>query len=156
MKITAMYWSATGTTEKIVTAIARELAGSFTGFTSYDFTLPAARAQGKTFGPDDLVGRVPNVLLNYLSTVEGNGALAVPVVLFGNRNFDDGLIELRDILEADGFHTIAGAAFVGEHAFSRTLAAGRPDAQDMQAARGFARQVMIMLREKRWRKPVPV
>ncbi len=164
MNIYAMYWSATGTTEKIVTAIARELAGSFTGFTSYDFTLPAARAQGKTFGPDDLVvfgtpvyaGRVPNVLLNYLSTVEGNGALAVPVVLFGNRDFDDGLIELRDILEADGFHTIAGAAFVGEHAFSRTLAAGRPDAQDMQAARGFARQVLSMLREKRWRTPVPV
>lgn len=55
MNIYAMYWSATGTTEKIVTAIARKLAGSFTGFTSYDFTLPAARAQGKTFGPDDLV-----------------------------------------------------------------------------------------------------
>ena len=35
------------------------------------------------------------------------------------------------MLEADGFHTVAGGAFVGEHSFSRTLGAGRPDAQDM-------------------------
>ena len=50
--------------------------------------------------------------------------LAVPVVLFGNRNFDDGLIELRNILTEDGFMPVAGGAFVGEHAFSRTLGAG--------------------------------
>ena len=129
MKITAMYWSATGTTEKIVTTVAHEIAEGSTGFTSYDFTLPAARAHGKRFTPDDLVvfgtpvyaGRVPNVLLKYLSTVEGGGAKAVPIVLYGNRNFDDGLIELRDILEKNGFHTIAGAAFVGEHAFPARL-----------------------------------
>lgn len=164
MNIHAMYWSATGTTEKIVTAIAREIAGSVTGFTSYDFTLPAARQSCPDFGPDDLVvfgtpvyaGRVPNVLLKYLATVQGNGALAVPVVLYGNRNFDDGLIELRDILEANGFHTIAGAAFVGEHAFSRTLAAGRPDAQDMETARGFAGKILSMLSSGSWRTPVPV
>lgn len=164
MKITAMYWSATGTTEKIMTTVAHEIAEGSTGFTSYDFTLPAARAHGKRFTPDDLVvfgtpvyaGRVPNVLLKYLGTVEGGGAKAVPIVLYGNRNFDDGLIELRDILEKNGFHTIAGAAFVGEHAFSRTLAAGRPDAQDLDTAREFGQQILSMLREKRWRTPVPV
>ena len=75
---------------------------------------------------------MPNLLLPYIrDKVKGNGALAVPVSLFGNRNFDDGLIELRNVLEADGFHTVAGGAFVGEHSFSRTLGAGRPDAQDM-------------------------
>ena len=38
-----------------------------------------------------------------LRTVEGGGALAVPVVCYGNRNFDDSLVELRDLLEADEF-----------------------------------------------------
>ncbi len=57
---------------------------------------------------------MPNLLLPYIrDKVKGNGALAVPVSLFGNRNFDDGLIELRNVLEADGFHTVAGGAFVG-------------------------------------------
>ena len=29
--------------------------------------------------------------------------MAVPVVAYGNRNFDDALIELRNILESRGF-----------------------------------------------------
>jgi len=55
------------------------------------------------FGVPVYAGRVPNVLLKYLDKVQGNGALAVPIVLFGNRNYDDALIELRNILEKNGF-----------------------------------------------------
>ena len=145
--IHAMYWSATDTTKTVVRTIAQTLAQhAETDCQVFDFTLPASRETVKTFGTDDLVvfgtpvyaGRVPNLLVKYLHTVVGGGALAVPVVLFGNRDYDDGLMELRNILEEDGFHTIAGAAFVGEHAFSRTLAAGRPDADDLAEARAFA------------------
>ena len=115
----------------------------------YDFTLPAARQGAPDFAPEDLVifgtptyaGRVPNVLLKYLATVEGHGAAAVPVVTFGNRAFDDSLIELRDILAEHGFVPFAAAAFVGEHSFSTTLAAGRPDADDLAQAAQFAAQV---------------
>ncbi len=147
MKLHAMYWSATGTTRKVVREIANVLSAHLGGkVTVHDFTPPEARETAYSFGKDDLVvfgtpvyaGRVPNVLLPFLKTIAGGGALAVPVVLFGNRNFDDGLIELCGLLEADGFHTVAGAAFVGEHAFSRTLAAGRPDADDLAEARDFA------------------
>ena len=68
----------------------------------------------------------------------GGGALAVPVVLFGNRNYDDALIELRNILIADGLHPIAAGAFVGEHSFSRELGAGRPNAGDEALMDEFA------------------
>lgn len=155
-KIWAMYFSPTGTTEKIVTCIADELAASG-GKTEnepasrFDFTLPQARAEGKNFTGRDAVvfgvpvyaGRVPNVLLKYLDTVQGGGALAVPVVLYGNRNYDDALIELRNILEKNGFHTIAAAAFIGEHSFSKILAAGRPDEQDLKLAREFASRIAL-------------
>lgn len=81
---------------------------------------------------------MPNVLLPYLTEkVKGNGAYAVPVVSFGNRNYDDALIELRNILEQDGFRTVAGGAFVSEHSFSKTLAAGRPDAKDLASMQEF-------------------
>lgn len=147
----AMYFSPTGTTEKIVTKIAETMDESYRTFS---FNLPKARAEGKTFGEKDLVifgvpvyaGRVPNVLLKYLETVKGCGALAVPVVLYGNRNYDDGLIELRNILEHNGFKTIAAAAFIGEHSFSKILAAGRPDGQDMEIAVNFAKKVEEKLR----------
>ena len=149
-KVWAVYFSATDTTKKTVLTITDEAARLLGAEREdYDFTLPGMRENGFAAGKDDLVifgtpvyaGRVPNVLLKYLATIQGNGALAVPVVLFGNRNFDDGLIELRDILENTGFHTVAAAAFVGEHSFSKTLAAGRPDADDMKEALAFAGKV---------------
>ena len=149
-KVWAVYFSATDTTKKTVLTIADEAARLLGAEREdYAFTLPGMRENGFAAGKDDLVifgtpvyaGRVPNVLLKYLATIQGNGALAVPVVLFGNRNFDDGLIELRDILENTGFYTVAAAAFVGEHSFSKALAAGRPDADDMKEALAFAGKV---------------
>lgn len=149
-KIWAMYFSPTGTTEKIVKCVADVLAGEDQA-EIFDFTLPQVRVQGKSFTEQDAVvfgvpvyaGRVPNVLLKYLDTVQGGGALAVPVVLYGNRNYDDALIELRNILEKNGFHTVAAAAFVGEHSFSKILAAGRPDEKDMAIAKEFAEKILL-------------
>ena len=141
----AVYFSGTGTTERTVTHIAGELARLLAApCRSLDFTRPQVRQQELDFCQSDLVvlgtpvyaGRVPNVLLPFLrEKVRGGGALAVPVVLFGNRNYDDALIELRDILQQDGFRCVAAGAFVGEHSFSRTLGAGRPDDGDMAGRR---------------------
>ncbi len=146
-KVWAVYFSATKTTEKTVCTIAEALAHELgISWGKRDFTLPEARKEEYCFGEDDVVimgtpvyaGRVPNVLLPFLGTVKGQGTKAVPVVLYGNRNFDDALAELRDILESQGFLCIGAAAFVGEHAFSGTLAAGRPDTEDLKAAKEFA------------------
>lgn len=146
-KVWAVYFSATGTTKRVVEHIAKkaaEAAGAEYGVR--DFTLPQARTGALRFHPNELVifgtpviaGRVPNVLLKYLGTISGGGAAAVPVVVYGNRDYDDALIELRDILEEGGLHTVAAAAFIGEHSFSDSLAGGRPDAADLEIAGGFA------------------
>ena len=149
-KIWAMYFSPTNTTKTTVTTIATTLAETLDApLEQLDFTLPRAREKVATFTKNDLVvfgtpviaGRVPNVLLPYLNTVVGGGALAVPVVCFGNRDYDDALIELRNILEADGFHTIAGGAFIGEHSFSKTLAGGRPDQADLSIMVQFGKDI---------------
>ena len=83
------------------------------------------------FGTPVYAGRVPNLLLPYIrDKVKGNGALAVPVSLFGNRNFDDGLIELRNVLERTAF-TPWRAALSWGSTLSPGPGGGRPDAQDM-------------------------
>lgn len=148
--ICAMYFSPTGTTAMVVTAIARRIGKALRIRTDvFDFTAKPARESLKTFGENDIVvfgmpviaGRIPNLLLGYLDSIKGGGALAIPVVLFGNRAYDDALIELRDILLRNGFRTIAAAAFVGEHSFSDVLAKGRPDGKDMAVADVFADRV---------------
>ncbi|MDR1621861.1 MAG: EFR1 family ferrodoxin [Synergistaceae bacterium] len=146
-KIWALYFSPTGTTQKIVTEAAGVVAKSFeTPLEVFDFTLPSARAAVPAISSSDFTvlgvpvyaGRVPNVLLKYLASINGMGAAALPVVLYGNRDYDDALIELKDILEEDGFHVLSAAAFVGEHSFSDTLAGGRPDEADLETAARFA------------------
>ncbi|MBE6919059.1 MAG: ferredoxin [Ruminococcaceae bacterium] len=149
--IWAVYFSATGTTEKTVRTVAAAAAEVLDApWQAVSFTLPQERQEKLQFCTGDLVfvatpvyaGRVPNVLLPFLTeNVIGNGALAVPVVLYGNRNYDDALMELRNILQANHFACVAGAAFVGEHAFSRVLAAGRPDAEDCALIEGFGEAV---------------
>jgi len=147
-----MFFSATDTTKQIVSRIADtmlETIGGEADVNRIDFTLPEARKNAAAFTSEDIVlvgvpvyaGRVPNVLVQYLNTIKGNGALAIAVVVYGNRDYDDALIELRDILAAHDFIVIAGAAFVGEHAFSRSLGAKRPDEKDMKAADKFANQI---------------
>ena len=147
-KVWAVYFSGTGTTEKTVTRIAHRLAEVLdAGYEVYDYTLPAARQRQVTIPAGDVAvvgcptyaGRVPNLLMPYLrDMVHGTGALAVPVVLFGNRNYDDALIELSKLLTGNGFTCVAGGAFVGEHSFSRALGAGRPNEADMTEMDAFA------------------
>lgn len=156
-KINALYFSPTGTTEKIVKTIADNISLTYMEnleISHIDITLPEGRKAPISFGADDMVvagvpvyaGRVPNVLLKFLNTLSGNGATAVAVVLYGNRDYDDALIEFRDILTSNGFQVIAGGAFIGEHSFSTTLGAGRPDAHDLAAAADFASKIADKMR----------
>lgn len=151
-KIRTLYFSPTGTTRKVVLGIAEklaELSGTDVNLHHCDFTLPAVRKNSFSFDSEDLVvagvpvyaGRVPNLLLKFLETLSGNGAQAVVVVLYGNRDYDDALIEFRDILASRGFRVMAAGAFIGEHSFSTTLGAGRPDARDMAVAMDFAYKI---------------
>ncbi len=147
--IITFYFSGTGTTRKVVQQLAKSLAdkmGKSVEIKNLDFSLPEVRENTPIFSKEDIViagvpvyaGRVPNVLLKYLNTIQGNGALAVAVVLYGNRNYDDGLIELTDILTEKGLTVIAAGAFIGEHSFSNILAQDRPDASDMEKVEAFA------------------
>lgn len=140
-------FSPTGTTLRVARALGESLAARLSlPLIETNFTTVAARAQPLRFKADELVifgtpvyaGRVPNLLLPFLKQTQGCGALVVPLVLYGNRAYDDALLELRLLLEDCGCPCLGGAAFIGEHSFGRKLAANRPDALDLQEATRFA------------------
>ncbi len=116
-------------------------------FEEIDLTSPEAREREYRFGPGDLVvagspvyaGRIPNKIMpDWKSCLSAEGAVAVPIVVFGNRSFGGALTELRVILQDAGFKIAGGAALVSRHAFSDKVGAGRPDGTDEEEIRAFA------------------
>ena len=150
-KVHAVFFSPTGNAKKVICTVADAVGTALGVPVAYDdFTLPQARQETRSYGPGDLVifgtptyaGRIPNKLLPFVqSGFQGNGALAVPVAVFGNRSYDNALMELRNELEAHGFHTVAGAGVPTEHVFSDKLAPGRPNADDLAELAEFGRKI---------------
>ena len=85
-------------------------------------------------------GRVAPVALQRIKRLKGNNSPAIVVVVYGNRDYEDALLELRDTVASLGFTPLSAGAFIGEHSYSTAempVAAGRPDATDLQIARTF-------------------
>ena len=138
------HFSPTGGTKKITDAIA---AGFHTPVVEMDLTKADSAV---TLGENDALmavlpvyaGRVPQISLERLSALKCTGQKAVAVVVYGNREFDDALLETKEALEANGFRVIAAAAFLAEHSIARSIASGRPDGEDEAICRQFASDVM--------------
>lgn len=89
-------------------------------------------------------GRVAETAMERLERISGENSFVVPVVVYGNRDYEDALLELKDWCSGHGFTPVAGAAFIGEHSFSRpdrSIAGNRPDSLDLKVANGFGQQV---------------
>lgn len=152
-RIAAAYFSPTGGTRKVAREFlkaAKALQSSF-GIESIeerDFTLPENR-KTTSYGSSDLVfvfmpvyfGRIPSPFHGFLP-FEFNGALVVPVAVFGNRDYDDALRELADECSRIGGLIPAGAAFVARHSQHPLLGAGRPDASDSRSAFEFVEMLL--------------
>lgn len=146
-KAFAIYFSPTGTTQRSVTAFVE---GMGVPMEKVDLTIPKTRQIFKrSFSGRELVavglpvygGRLPKNLDDFFFGLKGDGTPAVAIVVYGNREFDDAMIELRMRLEERGFIVKAGAAFIGQHTFSVKIATGRPDADDLAIANDFGRKV---------------
>lgn len=93
-------------------------------------------------------GRIPSTAIERLKNLRADGSPAVLVVVYGNRAYEDALLELKDLATGLGFKAVAGAAFIGEHSYSTPetpIATGRPDEADLEKARAFGAKVKAKL-----------
>ena len=142
-----IYFSPTGGTGKVADILAR---GLFPNWQAIDLCEPTTP---KELTNEDVClisvpsygGRVPTLNLERLRSIQGNGAKAILVCVYGNREWDDTLTELQDTLEELGFVCAAAVAAVAEHSIFRQFAAGRPDEADAAELTAFAGKIQEKL-----------
>ena len=150
MPIRLLYFSPTGTTRKILEKIAEGVGEDKPEH--IDLTSANARMgqrarikKGLTIiGVPVYTGRVALEAVRGLGQFKATDAPAIVVVVYGNRGYEDALLELQNITVDAGFTPIAGAAFIGEHSLSTKdvpLAHGRPDPEDLDCATAFGAMV---------------
>lgn len=140
-KTEGIYFSPTGTTKAVTKAVVRGAGGA----ASRDWT---ERGEALALGGDTLAvvgvpvfsGRVPPTAVERLKTLQGSGTPAVAVVVYGNRAYEDALLELKDLLEGQGFRVVAAGAFVARHSIVPSIAEARPDGKDLEIAADLGRK----------------
>lgn len=157
-QVTAVYFSPTKGTKKYAEAVA---GGISEEFQTIDLTKSENRNRAYQFGADDLVvvgapvyaGRLPLLPEGLFTNLQGDGAKAVVLAVYGNRDFDDALLETVNVLQAQGFVCVCGAALLAEHTYSDKLAGKRPSPEDLAEAADFGRKIKAALEEGRLTSP---
>ncbi len=150
MSIFSIYFSPTGGVKKIMTTLEKEFDKDIT---TIDLLKTDTDYAAYQFRPEDICligapafgGRVPSIQLERLRLMKANGAKAVAVAIYGNRHYDDTLIELVDCLNEIGFIVIAGITANAKHSIFKQYATLRPDAEDKQNLSAYANQILCKL-----------
>lgn len=86
-------------------------------------------------------GRVVPIATERLKGIQGNGAKAILLCVYGNRAYEDTLVEMQDTLNAQGFRCVAAVAALAEHSIMNQYATGRPNASDKSKLAEFAARI---------------
>lgn len=146
-KTLLLYFSPTGGTKKVGETFCR-------GISDHMTTVDLCRQNEVPTIPTDALtviaapvfgGRIPAIVAEYLARLDGTGRKAVTLVVYGNRAYEDALLELNDITENCGFEIIASGALIAQHSMNPDIAAGRPDDKDKKEITEFAEKVRLKL-----------
>jgi ferredoxin len=162
--ITLVYFSPTRTTKQIIEGIAKGIQNE--SITHLDLTPPIVKDQEVGEFNEELViigapvygGRIPVDAVSRLQRLKANNTPAVVVVVYGNRAYEDALVELRDLALKGGFKPVAGGAFIAEHSFNTEdtpIAKARPDEKDLKKVLEFGEKIQATMEEYRGSEDVP-
>ena len=139
--LTRIFFSPNGTTEKAV----RSCADVFSLEAEQLDLLREPLGDRLSLPPEKLAvvgmpvysGRLPPLCRAMLEQLQGSGTPAIAMVVYGNRAYDDALLELTTLLEDRGFLVIGAGAFPAQHSIFPKVAAGRPGQEDLALIRAF-------------------
>ena len=149
-KAVYLYFSPTGSTKKVLNIIqeAIGLTGEEIDVTDIPTSQPAYHYDSQTLvvlGIPVYSGRVPKTALDRFEALKGNNTPMVIVATYGNRDFDDALLELKNVVKQKGFCVLGAAAIVTEHSIVHSIGQGRPNVEDVQYIKTFANESIAKL-----------
>lgn len=159
VQLKSFSFSPTGTSAKILKGIVKGIS-DVTSFPFVHSDLTFVSPDEERFESDDIVivsapvygGKISPLVKQRLAGVIGNGARCVVVAVYGNRAFEQALVDMAGFMTDHGFRVCGGGAFIGEHSYSTVetpIAMGRPDAQDMADALDFGLEIGRRILENR-------
>lgn len=162
MAVYSIFFSPTGGTKKVMDVLAQALSEAVTEIDLTERDMDFASGDGKAFKKEDICligvpsygGRVPDIAVKRISRLRAEGTPAVLIVVYGNRAYEDTLLELGDTASACGFTVAAAVGAVAEHSIMHQYGAGRPDASDQKELAEFAGKIRARLdSEAEWTSP---
>ena len=146
MKTYQLVFSPTGGTEKAAAAITK----NWPQVRTIDLSLPDTDYSSISIEPDALVlvampcfgGVAPQLALDRFARIKGNGATCVLVAVYGNRAYENTLVQMHDTAQTAGFRVIAAVSAVAEHSIIHQYAAGRPNAEDREELARFGTKIL--------------
>lgn len=147
--IHVVYFSPTDSTKKVVLNIANHLSLPIIehDFTSKDtiYDVSFSKEDIVLFGFPVYGGRVPSTFIKRLEKIRGNHTFAIGIATYGNRAFEDALLEIQQTLEPKGFAFVSAAAIICEHNIVRSIASNRPDESDLKNIECYANTLSSLL-----------
>lgn len=154
MTTRAIYFSPTGTTEKIIHCVVdgcgldSSVCINLTAASSRKSSLDLSDVDRLIIGFPVYADRLPELFEEQLKrAVYKSGAVAVLIAVYGNRAAGSSCCEAFEILSENGVGVARAAEFIGEHSFSSKefpIACGRPDADDLKVAEEFGMSLKDM------------
>ena len=146
-KVDFYYFSPTGGTKKAGEILAEAMAEKVTLFDlgSREAFKESAKGDVAVVAVPVFGGRVPAVVSEKLKALKENGKKAVTLAVYGNRAYEDALLELNDVMKEAGYEIAASAALVAQHSMAPEVGAGRPDEKDAEEIRAFAGKILAKL-----------
>lgn len=137
------YFSPTGGTKKTGEVFARAISGeiNLVDLGGKELVEKTPESEVIVVAAPVFGGRIPSVMSEKLKKLDGVRKKAITLVVYGNRAYEDALLELNDVLEENGFQIVASGAFVAQHSIVPEVANGRPDEKDREEIKEFAKKV---------------
>ncbi len=144
-KVYAIYFSPTGNSKKSALYVAKAFSDDIT---EIDITVANKQPIPQKFGIGDIVifsapvygGKILKEAKERFKKFTGEITPCVIIASYGNRHYDNALIEMSDMAISQGFIPVGYAALVGRHTFGQ-IEVNRPDNNDLEENIHFGEKI---------------